>query len=161
MAKRVRIYFPFGTIIKNNTNFRITKLPILLKGILTKEDAKIALDIGVSGIIVSNHGGRQIDSTPASIEALVDIVQVVAGRVSVFLDGGIRQGTDIFKALALGAKMVFLGRPIVYGLALNGLEDLLNNLKKEFDIAMCLTGCKSVNDISREMVVHESQFAKL
>jgi (S)-2-hydroxy-acid oxidase len=95
---------------------------------------------------------------------LPDIIEVIDDKIPVLLDGGIRQGTDILKALALGAKMVLLGRPIIYGLAVNGqkgLEDLLNILKKEFDIAMCLTGCKSVKDISREMIVHESKFAKL
>lgn len=137
---------------------------MLIKGILTKEDAKLALDLGVAGIIVSNHGGRQIDSTAASIEALPGIMKAIGDKIPVLLDGGIRQGTDIFKALALGAKMVLLGRPVVYGLAVNGqkgLEDLLSILKNEFDIAMCLTGCRTVQNITKEMVLHESRFAKL
>jgi (S)-2-hydroxy-acid oxidase len=141
-----------------------SKLPVLAKGIMCKEDAELAIKMGAQGIIVSNHGGRHVDSLPASIEALPEIVEAVAGRVPVFLDGGVRQGTDIFKALALGAKMVFIGRPAIYGLAVNGqkgVEDVIGILKKELDIAMCLCGCRTINDITRDMVAHESYFAKL
>lgn len=124
----------------------------------------MALDLGVAGIVVSNHGGRQIDSTAASIEALPEIMRVIQDRMPVLLDGGIRQGTDIFKALALGAKMVLIGRPTVYGLAVNGqkgLEDLINILRREFDATMCLTGCKTIKDITHDMVAHETKFSKL
>jgi (S)-2-hydroxy-acid oxidase len=141
-----------------------TKLPVVLKGILTKEDAELAVRSGVAGIMVSNHGARQLDGVPATIEALPEVVEVVSGRIPVFLDGGVRQGTDLFKALALGAKMVFLGRSTIYGLAVNGqqgVEDVINIMKKEFDIAFCLAGCRKISDISRDMVAHESQYAKL
>lgn len=143
---------------------RQSKLPILIKGILTKEDAEIAVDLGIAGIVVSNHGGRQLDSVPSNIEALPEIVQVVQGRIPVIFDGGIRQGTDIFKALALGADLVLIGRPVFYGLALEGqqgVENMLMILKREFDNCMCLVGCKSLKDISRSMVAHENRFAKL
>lgn len=97
----------------------ITRLPIITKGIMTPEDALIALEHNVDGIWVSNHGGRQLDTVPATIDVLPDIVNVVRGRCEVYLDGGIRRGTDIFKAIALGARAVFIGRPMVYGLAFN------------------------------------------
>lgn len=137
---------------------------MIVKGILTAEDAELAVNAGVSGIIVSNHGARQLDSVATTIEALPEVVKAVAGRIPVFLDGGIRQGTDIFKALALGATMVFIGRPVIFGLAVNGqqgVEDVLGILKKEFDIAACLAGCRTLKDITRNMVVHKSFYAKL
>ncbi|NXV74777.1 HAOX2 oxidase, partial [Atlantisia rogersi] len=95
----------------------LTNLPIIIKGILTKEDAELAVRHGVQGIIVSNHGGRQLDGGPATIDALVEVVDAVQGRVEVYLDGGIRKGSDVLKALALGAKCVFIGRPALWGLA--------------------------------------------
>ncbi|KPP58957.1 hydroxyacid oxidase 2-like [Scleropages formosus] len=95
----------------------LTRLPIIIKGILTKEDAELAVEHGVQGIIVSNHGGRQLDGDPATIDALSEIVDTVQGRIEVYLDGGIRTGSDVLKALALGAKCVFIGRPAVWGLA--------------------------------------------
>uniref|UniRef100_A0A669QRT0 (S)-2-hydroxy-acid oxidase n=1 Tax=Phasianus colchicus TaxID=9054 RepID=A0A669QRT0_PHACC len=95
----------------------LTHLPIIIKGILTKEDAELAVRHGVQGIIVSNHGGRQLDGAPATIDALVEVVEAVRGRVEVYLDGGIRKGSDVLKALALGAKCVFIGRPALWGLA--------------------------------------------
>ncbi|NXN14046.1 HAOX2 oxidase, partial [Indicator maculatus] len=95
----------------------LTHLPIIIKGILTKEDAELAVRHGVQGIIVSNHGGRQLDGGPATIDALVEVVEAVQGRVEVYLDGGIRKGSDVLKALALGAKCVFIGRPALWGLA--------------------------------------------
>ncbi|KAH0510401.1 Hydroxyacid oxidase 2 [Microtus ochrogaster] len=94
----------------------ITRLPIILKGILTKEDAELAVKHNVQGIIVSNHGGRQLDEVPASIDALTEVVAAVKGRVEVYMDGGVRTGNDVLKALALGAKCIFLGRPILWGL---------------------------------------------
>ncbi|OCT93576.1 hypothetical protein XELAEV_18011251mg [Xenopus laevis] len=111
----------------------VTNLPIVIKGILTKEDAELAVVYGVQGIIVSNHGGRQLDGELATIDALSEIVEVVQGRIEVYLDGGIRTGSDVLKAIALGAKCVFLGRPIVWGLTYKvcywGVRTLLGALK--------------------------------
>lgn len=141
-----------------------TKLPVLVKGILTEEDAILSVKYGCRGVIVSNHGARQLDGVPASIEALPEIVRAVGDETVVVLDGGITQGTDVFKALALGAKMVFAGRPAIWGLAVNGqkgVESVIDIIRNEFDIAMALTGCKTVNDISKDMVVHENYYSKL
>ncbi|KAF0886608.1 HAOX2 oxidase, partial [Crocuta crocuta] len=121
----------------------ITRLPIILKGILTKEDAELAVKHNVNGIIVSNHGGRQLDDVPASIDALAEVVAAVKGKMEVYLDGGIRTGNDVLKALALGAKCVFLGRPVLWGLAYkgeHGVEEVLNIIKNEFHTSMALTG---------------------
>ena len=143
---------------------RFTKLPVVLKGILTKEDARLACDIGVAGIIVSNHGARQVDNVPSSIEALPEVVKEVNGQILVMFDGGVRQGTDIFIALALGAKMVFIGRPAVYGLACEGqtgVENILRILKHELDLTMCNTGARDLEEINRDLVVHQSYYAHL
>lgn len=143
---------------------KFTKLPVLVKGILTREDAILSVEFGASGIIVSNHGARQLDSVPAAIEALPEIVEAVGNRALVFIDGGITQGTDIFKALAIGAKMVFFGRPAIWGLAVNGqkgVENVIEIMKKELDITMALTGCRTINDICKTMVVHENTYCKL
>ncbi|NXN76875.1 HAOX2 oxidase, partial [Himantopus himantopus] len=121
----------------------LTHLPIIIKGILTKEDAELAVRHGVQGIIVSNHGGRQLDGGPATIDALVEVVEAVQGRVEVYLDGGIRKGSDVLKALALGAKCVFIGRPALWGLAYKGeegLQDVLRILRDEFRLSMALAG---------------------
>ncbi|BES97478.1 unnamed protein product [Nesidiocoris tenuis] len=142
----------------------ITKMPLVLKGILTAEDAKIAADMGVPAIMVSNHGGRQLDTCPASIEALPEIVKAVGDRCEVYLDGGIRYGTDIFKAIALGAKMVFVGRPAVWGLSCageEGVKKVLKILREEFQEAMALSGCVELSDIKKDMIVHEDSYAKL
>ena len=133
----------------------ITSLPILLKGILTAEDALLAIEHGMDGIIVSNHGGRQLDTALASIEALPEIVEAVAGRCEVYFDGGIRRGTDILKALALGAQAVLVGRPVLWGLAVNGAEganDVLEILRKELELAMALSGRPTLNNIDRTLV---------
>ncbi|KFQ61982.1 Hydroxyacid oxidase 2 [Pelecanus crispus] len=138
----------------------LTHLPIIIKGILTKEDAELAVRHGVQGIIVSNHGGRQLDGGPATIDALVEVVDAVQGRVEVYLDGGIRKGSDVLKALALGAKCVFIGRPALWGLAYKGeegLQDVLRILQDEFRLSMALAGCASVSEIGRHLV----QFSKL
>ncbi|KAM8712076.1 hypothetical protein ACLKA7_012578 [Drosophila subpalustris] len=143
---------------------QLTHLPIILKGILTAEDAILAREFGCAGVIVSNHGARQIDTVPASIEALPEVAKAVGNDLVVMLDGGITQGNDIFKALALGAKTVFIGRPAVYGLAYNGqqgVEQLLDILKKDFEISMALTGCPKLSDIQSSMVVHESTYSRL
>ena len=133
-----------------------TRLPILLKGILHPEDARMAVDYGMDGVIVSNHGGRQVDGAVSSFEMLPRVVEAVQGRVPVILDSGIRGGADVFKALALGATAVGLGRPWVYGLALNGEEgvrEVLRNLKTDFELTMGLAGCSSTADISPERLV--------
>ncbi|XP_059613550.1 uncharacterized protein LOC132259799 [Phlebotomus argentipes] len=143
---------------------KFTKLPVIAKGILTAEDALSAVRCGCQGIIVSNHGARQIDGVPASIEALPEVVAAVGDRVTVMMDGGIRQGTDVFKALALGAKLVFVGRPAIWGLAVDGqtgVENILKILKKELDICMAIAGCATVPEITKRYVVHESFYSKL
>ncbi|NXO24733.1 HAOX2 oxidase, partial [Cisticola juncidis] len=133
----------------------LTRLPIIIKGILTREDAELAVRHGVQGIIVSNHGGRQLDEEPATIDALVEVVEAVRGRVEVYVDGGIRKGSDVLKALALGAKCVFIGRPALWGLAYKGeegLQDVLRILQDEFRLSMALAGCASVSDIGQHLV---------
>jgi len=130
-------------------------LPLLIKGILTAEEASLALEHGVSGIIVSNHGGRQLDGTVTSIEALPEVVETVAGRCEVYLDGGIRRGTDILKALALGARAVLVGRPILWGLAVDGasgVHQVLSLLHTELERAMKLAGCPTIASINRSLV---------
>ncbi|KAG2175096.1 hypothetical protein INT44_007574 [Umbelopsis vinacea] len=135
----------------------ITKLPIVIKGIFRGEDAKLAVKHGVDGIIVSNHGGRQLDGCPATLEVLPEIVDAVKGsKVEVYVDGGIRKGTDVFKALALGARAVFLGRPIVYGLAYQGEEgvrSVLSLINYEFRLAMALAGCTSTDKITPDYII--------
>jgi 4-hydroxymandelate oxidase len=133
----------------------ITALPILLKGILTAEDARLAVDAGAAGIVVSNHGGRQLDGAIASMEALPEVVEAVAGRCEVYVDGGVRRGTDVLKALALGARAVLLGRPILWGLAVNGDEGvhhILHLLRAELELAMALSGCPTLLSITRALV---------
>lgn len=133
----------------------LTSLPLVLKGILTAEDAVLAVKHGIDGIIVSNHGGRQLDSVPASIEAIPEIVEAVEGRCEVYLDGGIRRGTDILKALALGARAVLVGRPILWGLAANGTEGVshvLELLRTELELAMALSGRPTLDSIDRSLV---------
>lgn len=133
----------------------ITSLPILVKGILTAEDAVLAVEHGVAGIIVSNHGGRQLDTALASIDALPEIVEAVTGRCEVYLDGGIRRGTDILKALALGARAVLVGRPILWGLAANGAQgvfQVLEILRKELELSMALAGRPTLDSIDRTLL---------
>ena len=133
----------------------ITDLPIVLKGILTAEDAELAMQHGAAAIWVSNHGGRQLDTAVASIEALPEVVQAVDGRAEVYLDGGIRRGTDVLKALALGARAVFLGRPVLYGLACGGeagVSRMLDLLTEELRLAMALSGQSDVAGLSPALV---------
>lgn len=133
----------------------LTKLPVLLKGIVHPDDARQAADTGAAGVIVSNHGGRQLDTAPATIEALPGIVEAVDGRVEVLIDGGIRRGTDVVKALAYGAKAVAVGRPVLWGLAAEGqrgVEKVLELLRYEVDLAMGLCGCAGVEEITRDLV---------
>lgn len=133
----------------------ITKLPVLIKGIACKEDALLAVDHGVEGIVVSNHGGRQLDTCRATIDVLPEVVNAVQGKTEILLDGGIRRGTDILKAVAFGAKAVLIGRPVIWGLAVdgeNGVKSVLEILRNEFHLAMALCGCDSVDKISREYI---------
>lgn len=132
-----------------------TKLPILIKGILRTDDAHEAINRGVSGIIVSNHGGRQLDTVPATINVLPEIANAIDRRCEILVDGGIRRGTDIIKALALGANAVMIGRPILWGLAVDGqdgVEDVLRILLREYDIALALSGCVSTQAVSSHLV---------
>ncbi|KAJ1845200.1 Hydroxyacid oxidase 1 [Coemansia sp. RSA 2708] len=134
---------------------RVARIPVLVKGVLTAEDAQMAVKAGVDGIIVSNHGGRQIDTAPATIDVLEEVCRAVAGRVEVYLDGGVRRGTDVFKALALGAKAVFLGRPVLWALHCNGEDgvvEMLDIINEELRLAMALAGCVKIEDISRAHV---------
>nr|AVP27295.1 peroxisomal glycolate oxidase [Spirogyra pratensis] len=136
----------------------VTSMPILVKGVITGEDAKIAVECGASGIIVSNHGARQLDYVSSTINALEEVVKATAGRIPVFLDGGVRRGTDVLKALALGAKGVFVGRPVVFALASDGeagVKKCLQMLRDEFELAMALAGCTKISDINRSLVQTE------
>jgi 4-hydroxymandelate oxidase len=134
---------------------RAPGLPLLVKGVLTAEDARIAADNGVDGVVVSNHGGRQLDRSAAAIDALPEVVDAVGGRVPVFVDGGVRRGVDVFVALALGATAVLVGRPTAWGLTVageQGVADVLRILRDELENTMTLAGCGAVGDISRDMV---------
>ncbi len=133
-----------------------TKLPVLLKGILNPEDAARAAKTGVDGIIVSNHGGRELDTVPATITVLPEIMEKTEGRLTVLLDGGIRRGTDVLKALALGARAVLIGRPYLYGLGSGGAEGVAKVagiLRKEFEMAMALSGRRSLAEVDKSLVV--------
>jgi lactate 2-monooxygenase len=135
---------------------RRTRMPIVLKGILHPDDARRALDEGADGLIVSNHGGRQVDGAIGAIEALPGVVAAVDGRVPVLMDSGIRSGAHMFKALALGARAVCVGRPVMYGLALDGAdgaEAVLRNLVAEFDLTMGLAGCRTLAEITPDRLV--------
>ncbi|XP_078483766.1 2-Hydroxyacid oxidase 1-like [Ciona intestinalis] len=141
----------------------ITNMPIVLKGIITGEMAKRAVKENVDGILVSNHGARQLDGVPATIDALREIVQAVDGKCEVYMDGGVRNGTDVIKAIAFGAKAVFIGRPVLWGLAHNGQEGVkhvLEMLREEFKTALQLMGCTSVEELQSgvNMVVPQSYF---
>tara|TARA_R110000850_G_C9995641_1_gene467754 strand:+ start:3134 stop:4333 length:1200 start_codon:yes stop_codon:yes gene_type:complete len=133
------------------------KRPLYVKGLLDPEDAAKAVDeIGVEGVVVSNHGGRQLDTCLSTLEALPAIVDRVGGRAEVFLDGGIRRGTDVITALALGADGVFIGRPYLYGLAVNGedgVHDVLSILREEIERALVLMGCPSVAALDRSWLI--------
>ncbi len=133
----------------------VTKLPVLVKGIVRADDARRAIAAGAAGVIVSNHGGRQLDASPATIEVLARVADAVAGGGEVLLDGGVRRGTDIVKALALGARAVLVGRPVLWGLAAGGRAGVAAAravLRRELDLAMALCGCPDVASITRELV---------
>jgi 4-hydroxymandelate oxidase len=130
-------------------------LPVLVKGILTAEDAALALEHGVDAIVVSNHGGRQLDGCPASLDALPEVVEAVGGRIPVLMDGGVRRGTDVVKAIGLGAAAVMVGRPVAWGLAAegeDGVAGVLEILRAEVENTMALAGCRTVAEIDRGLV---------
>ena len=130
-------------------------VPLVVKGIMTAEDAELALRAGADVIVVSNHGGRQLDGALASIDALPEVVQVVAGRVPVWMDSGVRRGTDVLKALALGASAVGIGKPFFYALAVggeDGVSFLLELLRTEVEAAMAICGIQAVSEVSRDLV---------
>ncbi|MGE5183895.1 MAG: alpha-hydroxy acid oxidase [Acidobacteriota bacterium] len=133
----------------------VTKLPVLVKGIVRADDARRAIAAGAAGVVVSNHGGRQLDAAPATIEVLARVTDAVAGGGEVLLDGGVRRGTDVVKALALGARAVLVGRPVLWGLAAAGRAGVaaaLAVLRRELDLAMALCGCPDVASITRDLV---------
>jgi isopentenyl diphosphate isomerase/L-lactate dehydrogenase-like FMN-dependent dehydrogenase len=130
-------------------------VPVLVKGVLTAEDARLAVEHGAGGIVVSNHGGRQLDGVPASLEALPEVVEEVDGQVEVMLDGGVRRGSDALVALALGARAVLVGRPALWGLAAGGEQGaarVLELLRAELELALCLCGCPSPQAVERSHV---------
>jgi 4-hydroxymandelate oxidase len=138
----------------------ITKLPIILKGVVRADDARRAVDAGARGIVVSNHGGRQLDTSPATIDALPYVADAVGGRAEVYVDGGIRRGTDVVKALARGARAVMVGRPVLWGLAVDGepgVARVLEILRNEFDTALALSGCPSVADVTADLLRPDSK----
>ncbi len=133
----------------------LTSLPIIMKGIRTGEDARLCVENGVNGILVSNHGGRQVDGTLSSIETLPEIVDSVKGQAEIYLDSGIRRGTDVLRALAMGANAVSIGRPLFWGLAVDGEDGVrmvLELLRQELDRAMGYCGATSIDGITRDMV---------
>jgi 4-hydroxymandelate oxidase len=138
----------------------LTDLPVVLKGILHPEDAVLAVEHGAGGIMVSNHGGRQLDGTQASVEALPGVVEAVGGRTEIYLDSGIRRGTDVLKALALGARAVFVGSPVLWGLAVNGeagARRVLELLRDELEVAMVLAGQPGVEELDPDLVVRQAR----
>jgi len=133
----------------------VSRLPLLLKGVLTAEDAARAASLGVDGVIVSNHGGRQLDGALSALEALPEVVRAVGDRCEVLMDGGIRRGTDVLKALALGARAVLVGRPVFWGLAAEGeqgVSHLLSLLREELELAMALAGRPTLADIDPSLI---------
>jgi lactate 2-monooxygenase len=130
-----------------------TRLPIILKGILSPDDARYAVEHGMDGIIVSNHGGRQLDGAIAALNALPQVVEAVGDKIAVLFDSGIRRGADVLKAIALGARAVLLGRPYCYGLAVNGeqgVRDVVLNLLTDIDISMANAGAASFEELNRD-----------
>jgi isopentenyl diphosphate isomerase/L-lactate dehydrogenase-like FMN-dependent dehydrogenase len=133
----------------------LTRLPIVVKGILTAEDARLAVEHGAAGIIVSNHGGRQLDGAISTCEALPEVAEAAVGRAEVFVDGGIRRGSDVLKALALGARAALIGRPYLWGLAVGGeqgVRAVLEILRGELDLSMALAGRPTIDEIDRTLI---------
>jgi isopentenyl diphosphate isomerase/L-lactate dehydrogenase-like FMN-dependent dehydrogenase len=130
-----------------------TKLPVLVKGLLDPDDARTAVDHGAAGVIVSNHGGRQLGGAIAALDALPHVVEAIGARSTILFDSGIRRGPDVFKAMALGAQCVLLGRPFCYGLAIGGekgVYEVLSNLIADIDLTLALAGCASFAEVTRE-----------
>jgi len=130
-------------------------LPVVVKGLLTAEDAELACEHGAAAVVVSNHGGRQLDGVSATLDVLEEVVDAVGGRAEVLLDGGVRRGTDVLKALALGARAVLIGRAMVWGLAVageKGVADVLRMFRKEVELGLALLGCTSPAEVSRAHV---------
>jgi 4-hydroxymandelate oxidase len=130
-------------------------LPVVVKGLLTAEDAQLACEHGAAAVVVSNHGGRQLDGVPASLDVLEEVVEAVDGRAEVYLDGGVRRGVDVVKALALGARAVLIGRAMLWGLAVGGEEgvaDVLRMFREEVELGLALLGCASPADVNRAHV---------
>jgi isopentenyl diphosphate isomerase/L-lactate dehydrogenase-like FMN-dependent dehydrogenase len=124
----------------------LSALPVVVKGVITAEDARLAVDHGAAAVVVSNHGGRQLDGVPATLDALPEVVEAIDGRAEVYVDGGVRRGTDVATALALGARAVLIGRPVVWALAAGGeagVARLLGLMKAEIELALALLGCPS------------------
>jgi 4-hydroxymandelate oxidase len=133
----------------------LSGLPVVVKGVLRADDARVCLAAGAAAVTVSNHGGRQLDSAPATADALPHVVDAVAGSAEVYVDGGVRRGTDVVKALALGARAVMVARPVLWGLAVNGatgVAEVLKGLREELVRAMALCGATGVGDIARELL---------
>jgi isopentenyl diphosphate isomerase/L-lactate dehydrogenase-like FMN-dependent dehydrogenase len=134
----------------------LTPMKIVLKGIVTHEDARLAVDNGVDGLVVSNHGGRAIESRRATIDSLPEVVDAIGGRMPVLVDSGVRRGSDIFKALAVGADAVCIGRPYLWGLTAFGqvgVEKVIDILNRELQIAMQQAGTPTLADITRNSLV--------
>ena len=132
-----------------------TRLPVLIKGVVRGDDAAMALEHGAAGVVVSNHGGRQLDTAPAPISVLEEVVQAMGGRGAVLVDGGVRRGTDVVKAVALGADAVLIGRPVLWGLATGGEDGVmrvLEHLRAEFDLAMALCGARTVSEVTSDLI---------
>jgi isopentenyl diphosphate isomerase/L-lactate dehydrogenase-like FMN-dependent dehydrogenase len=135
-------------------------LPVLVKGVLTKEDARLAIEHGAAGVVVSNHGGRQLDRIPATLEALPEVVEAVSDRAPVLMDGGVRRGSDVLVAMALGADAVLVGRPALWGLAVAGEAGalrVLEILRTELELALALSGIPSPGEIDRDCVQRKGQ----
>ncbi len=133
----------------------ISRLPVVVKGLVHPEDARLAVENGAAAILVSNHGGRQLDTSVATLDALPAVAEAVDGRLEVLLDGGLRRGTDVVKALALGARAVAVGRPVLWGLAAGGqagVERVLDLLRSELDVALALCGCRSPAEVDRGLI---------
>jgi len=160
--ERQNFHADLGKIVDNTLTWRDLEwlretcpLPLVLKGILTAEDARLASDHGAAGVVVSNHGGRQLDCVPASLDVLPEVVDAVGERVEVLVDGGVRRGTDVAKALALGARAVLVGRPVVWGLAVSGeqgVREVLELLQRELELGLTLLGCRSPAEVTRAHV---------
>jgi isopentenyl diphosphate isomerase/L-lactate dehydrogenase-like FMN-dependent dehydrogenase len=130
-------------------------LPVVVKGLLTAEDARLACEHGAAAVVVSNHGGRQLDGVPATLDVLEEVIDAVDGRAEVYLDGGVRRGVDVLKALALGARTTLIGRAMLWGLAVAGEEgvtDVLRMFQQEIELGLALLGCTSPADVSRAHV---------